>query len=49
MMDFGTGSLTALQRYSGLKSVDAVLLTHMHCDHMLRSEERFSRNAETDL
>jgi ribonuclease BN (tRNA processing enzyme) len=35
MLDFGTGSLSALQRYSGLKSVDAVLLTHLHCDHML--------------
>ena len=35
MLDFGTGSLSALQRYAGLKSVDAVLLSHLHCDHML--------------
>jgi len=34
MVDFGTGSLSALQRYASLKSIDAVLLTHMHCDHM---------------
>jgi len=34
MLDFGTGSLSALQRYAGLKSIDAVLLTHLHCDHM---------------
>lgn len=35
LLDFGTGSLSALQRYSGLMTVDAVLLTHLHCDHML--------------
>lgn len=35
MLDFGTGSLSALQRYAGLASVDAVLLSHLHCDHML--------------
>jgi ribonuclease BN (tRNA processing enzyme) len=35
MLDFGTGSLSALQRYAGLKSIDAVLITHLHCDHML--------------
>ncbi|GHJ45703.1 MBL fold metallo-hydrolase [Catellatospora sp. TT07R-123] len=35
LMDFGTGSLSALQRYAGIKSVDAILLSHLHCDHML--------------
>jgi ribonuclease BN (tRNA processing enzyme) len=35
MLDFGTGSLSALQRYAGLTEVDAVLLSHLHCDHML--------------
>lgn len=35
MLDFGTGSLSALQRYAGLGAVDAVLLSHLHCDHML--------------
>ena len=35
MLDFGTGSLSALQRYAGLRRVDAVLLSHLHCDHML--------------
>ena len=34
LLDFGTGSLTALQRYVGLMSVDAILLTHLHGDHM---------------
>ena len=35
LMDFGSGSLSALQRYAGLHAVDAILLTHLHCDHML--------------
>lgn len=35
MLDFGTGSLSALQRYARLTSIDAVLLSHLHCDHML--------------
>jgi ribonuclease BN (tRNA processing enzyme) len=35
MLDFGTGSLSALQRYASLGSVDAVVLSHLHCDHML--------------
>jgi ribonuclease BN (tRNA processing enzyme) len=35
MLDFGTGSLSALQRYAGLGAVDAVFLSHLHCDHML--------------
>jgi ribonuclease BN (tRNA processing enzyme) len=35
LVDFGSGSLSALQRYIGLNSVDAILLTHLHCDHIL--------------
>ena len=35
LVDFGSGSLSALQRYAGLNSVDAILLTHLHCDHIL--------------
>jgi ribonuclease BN (tRNA processing enzyme) len=35
LVDFGTGSLSALQRYSGLNSVDAIVLSHLHCDHIL--------------
>ncbi|MEU7906987.1 MBL fold metallo-hydrolase [Actinoplanes sp. NPDC049118] len=35
LIDFGSGSLSALQRYAGIGAVDAILLTHLHCDHML--------------
>ena len=35
LLDFGSGSLGALQRYAGLMGVDAIVLTHLHCDHML--------------
>jgi ribonuclease BN (tRNA processing enzyme) len=35
MLDFGTGSLSALQRFGDLRHVDAILLSHLHCDHML--------------
>ncbi|GAA0796871.1 MBL fold metallo-hydrolase [Spirilliplanes yamanashiensis] len=35
LVDFGPGSLSALQRYGDLYGVDAILLTHLHCDHML--------------
>ncbi len=35
LVDFGPGSLSALQRYAGLNAVDAILLTHLHCDHIL--------------
>ena len=35
LIDFGSGSLSALQRYSDMNSVDAIMLTHLHCDHML--------------
>jgi ribonuclease BN (tRNA processing enzyme) len=34
MLDFGTGSLSALQRYSSLTAIDAILLTHLHADHV---------------
>lgn len=34
LLDFGTGSLSALQRYAGLNSIDAILLTHLHLDHI---------------
>lgn len=35
LIDFGSGALSALQRYVGMHRVDAVLLTHLHGDHML--------------
>ena len=35
LLDFGTGSLSALQRYADLHSVNAILLSHLHCDHIL--------------
>ncbi len=35
LIDFGSGSLSALQRYSDVNRVDAIILTHLHCDHML--------------
>ena len=34
LIDFGTGSMSALQRFSGLYGVDAVLLSHLHADHI---------------
>ena len=35
LLDFGTGSLSGLQRYATLTSVDAILLSHLHSDHIL--------------
>lgn len=35
LLDFGTGSLSSLQRFATLTSVDAVVLTHLHADHIL--------------
>jgi ribonuclease BN (tRNA processing enzyme) len=34
LIDFGTGSLSALQRFCGLHVVDAIVLSHLHADHM---------------
>jgi ribonuclease BN (tRNA processing enzyme) len=33
VIDFGNGSLGALQKYSGLFDIDAVCLSHLHADH----------------
>ncbi|MGH3655018.1 MAG: MBL fold metallo-hydrolase [Micromonosporaceae bacterium] len=35
LVDFGTGSLGALQRYADMHSIDAVALSHLHADHIL--------------
>jgi ribonuclease BN (tRNA processing enzyme) len=35
LLDFGTGSLTSLQRAGYLGAIDAIVLSHLHCDHML--------------
>jgi ribonuclease BN (tRNA processing enzyme) len=35
LLDFGTGSLSSLQRHAGLYSIDAILLSHLHADHIL--------------
>ncbi|WP_025618634.1 MBL fold metallo-hydrolase [Salinispora cortesiana] len=35
LVDFGSGSMSTLQRYVGLHAPDAVLLTHLHGDHFL--------------
>jgi ribonuclease BN (tRNA processing enzyme) len=35
LLDFGSGSLSALQRYAGLRAVDAIILSHLHGDHMM--------------
>jgi ribonuclease BN (tRNA processing enzyme) len=35
LLDFGTGALSGLQRYASLTSVDAIVLTHLHADHVL--------------
>jgi ribonuclease BN (tRNA processing enzyme) len=35
LIDFGSGSMSALQRYSDMKNIDAIILTHLHSDHML--------------
>lgn len=33
LVDFGAGSLSAVQRFAGLHAIDAVLVTHLHADH----------------
>ncbi|MER7165547.1 MBL fold metallo-hydrolase [Micromonospora sp. NPDC000207] len=35
LLDFGSGSLSTLQRYVGLHALDAIVLTHLHGDHIL--------------
>lgn len=35
LMDFGTGAISTLQRFASLYSIDAILLSHLHPDHML--------------
>lgn len=35
LIDFGAGSLSGLQRYASLTSIDAIVLSHLHADHML--------------
>ncbi|GII83013.1 MBL fold metallo-hydrolase [Sphaerisporangium siamense] len=35
LIDFGNGSLGALQRHIGLYDVDAICLSHLHADHCL--------------
>ena len=35
VVDMGSGSLGALQRYTGLAEVDAVALSHLHADHFI--------------
>ena len=35
LVDFGAGSLSSLQRYASLTSVDAIVLSHLHADHVL--------------
>jgi ribonuclease BN (tRNA processing enzyme) len=34
LVDFGSGSLSALQRFVGLYSIDAIVLSHLHADHI---------------
>jgi len=35
LVDFGAGALSGLQRYANLTSVDAIVLSHLHADHIL--------------
>ena len=35
VVDMGSGALGALQRYTGLDQVDAVVLSHLHADHFI--------------
>jgi ribonuclease BN (tRNA processing enzyme) len=35
LIDFGTGAMSTLQRFAGLYTIDAILLSHLHPDHVL--------------
>jgi ribonuclease BN (tRNA processing enzyme) len=35
LIDFGTGALSTVQRFAGLYAIDAILLSHLHADHIL--------------
>lgn len=35
LLDLGNGALGALQRYAGVDTIDAVLLSHLHPDHCI--------------
>lgn len=35
LLDMGSGSAGALQRYAALETIDAVVLSHLHADHCL--------------
>jgi ribonuclease BN (tRNA processing enzyme) len=39
LLDFGTGAISTLQRFCGLYSIDAILLSHLHPDHMLDASQ----------
>jgi ribonuclease BN (tRNA processing enzyme) len=34
LIDFGTGALSAVQRFAGLYAIDAIVLSHLHPDHI---------------
>jgi ribonuclease BN (tRNA processing enzyme) len=35
LIDFGPGAMSTLQRFVGLYAIDAILLSHLHADHVL--------------
>lgn len=35
VLDLGSGSVGPLQRYAGLDSIDAIVISHLHADHCL--------------
>jgi len=34
MLDFGTGTLSRFQKFADIKSINAIVLSHLHYDHM---------------
>jgi ribonuclease BN (tRNA processing enzyme) len=34
LVDFGSGAMSTLQRFVGLHAIDAILLSHLHADHV---------------